>query len=238
MAYSSHISSKAISTSGGRGGGPGSKAPTMYGRVVDVILSLDDPRCTDASKVNGVYYRKLKIATNEEDIDRLEFAPQGNATNRQIPLVGEVVSLVTLPGSDTLQQPEKTQLYWRDIVNVWNHPHHNALPDTKQLEWQSNLLGGVPEKKDINPLQANPGDYLIEGRLGQSIRIGGYKGKNIDFIDAKILFPNELAINTNPLLLQYLTKSLYKSVGDILLFTSTPGILFIPNLNDETYLVI
>lgn len=182
MAYSSHISSKAISSSGGIGGSS-TKTPAMYGRVVSIILSFDDPRCTDASKINGVYFRRLKTATNEEDIDKLEFAPQGSATNRQLPLIGEVVTLVTLPGVDTLQNPEKTQLYWKDIVNAWNHPHINALPDTKQLEWQSNLLGGVPEQKNINPLQANPGDYLIEGRLGQSIRIGGYKGKNIDLID-------------------------------------------------------
>lgn len=182
MAYSSHISSKAISSSGGIGGSS-TKTPAMYGRVVSIILSFDDPRCTDASKINGVYFRRLKTATNEEDIDKLEFAPQGSATNRQLPLIGEVITLVTLPGVDTLQNPEKTQLYWKDIVNAWNHPHINALPDTKQLEWQSNLLGGVPEQKNINPLQANPGDYLIEGRLGQSIRIGGYKGKNIDLID-------------------------------------------------------
>jgi len=125
MAYSSHISSKAISSSGGIGGSS-TKTPAMYGRVVSIILSFDDPRCTDASKINGVYFRRLKTATNEEDIDKLEFAPQGSATNRQLPLIGEVITLVTLPGVDTLQNPEKTQLYWKDIVNAWNHPHINA----------------------------------------------------------------------------------------------------------------
>ena len=182
MAYSSHISSKAISSSGGRGGGSNPTIPAMYGRVIDIILSFDDPRCIDASYINGVYYRKLKIATDEEDIDKLLFAPQGSATNRQLPLIGEVVTLVSNPGVDTLQNPEGAQIYWKDIVNVWNHPHHNALPDTKQKEWRSKLLG-VPELRNTNPLQSNPGDFIIEGRLGQSIRVGGYKGKNIDLID-------------------------------------------------------
>lgn len=201
MAYTSHVSSRAISTSRG-GGGSNPTSPVMYGRVVDIILSFDDPRCTDASKVNGVYYRKLKVATDEENIEKLLFAPQGSATNRQLPLIGEIITLVSNPGVDTLQNPEGTQLYWKDVVNVWNHPHHNALPDTKQLEWQSKLLG-VPELRNTNPLQANPGDYLIEGRLGQSIRIGGYKGKNTDLIDD--------SNNGNPILIirngQIITKN-------------------------------
>jgi len=181
MAFDSHVSSVAL-TSNGRGNLSTPAAPIMYGRVIDIILSFDDPRCTDASKINGVYYRITTSATNEEDIDKLNFAFQGSATSRQLPLIGEIVTLSSNPGATSLHNPGVTQTYWTSIVSVWNHPHHNASPDTKQLEWKSNLLG-VPEQRNINPLQANSGDYLLEGRLGNTIRLGGYKGKNLDLID-------------------------------------------------------
>ncbi len=177
MAYSSHI--KASGVKGGKGGRGSSKSSTSvntYGRVVHVVLSLDDPYCLTPSMINGVYFRTPKVAANESDIRKFPFAYQGSAQNRTIPLVGEMVTLSTGADTNSLTNPGATKFYWKEVVNLWNHPHHNAAPDTLQSDWEENLLKGFPEQKDINPLIANPGDTLIEGRLGQSIRLGGSKG--------------------------------------------------------------
>ena len=179
MAYKSHFTAR---TGVNIGGGTSKVQPqVLYGRVVKVILDLSDPDCKDSSMLNGVFYRIPKNSADENTPDTLQFAKQGTSSIRVIPLEGELVEIISAPGQNSLGGKI---YYWNKIVNVWNHPHHNANPDTKQDNWEGNLLGGGKEESNINPLQANPGDTLIEGRLGQSIRFGGSKGKSTLGIDA------------------------------------------------------
>jgi hypothetical protein len=180
MAYTSHLRLNKAP----KGGVKSSAAdPSSYGRVVHVVLSTDDPKCKDASMVNGVFYRILKLGANEDTTEGLNFAYQGNTNIRTIPLEGEIVQLQSKPGIGAKGTPEVGTKYWVGVIPVWNHPYHNASPDTKQLEWRGSLLGGLEEQSTINPLQANPGDTILEGRLGQSIRLGGNKGSAPGIID-------------------------------------------------------
>lgn len=177
MAFKSHLNTSKLSKGAGRKGSSGNTSGVnQYGRVVHVVLSLDDPYCDNASMINGVYFRSPKVPANETDIRKFPFAYQGSAQNRTLPLNKEIVTLSTGADPGSIDNPGKTRTYWKEVVNVWNHPHHNAAPDTLQDNWQDDLLKGFPEQKTINPLIANPGDTLIEGRLGQSIRFGGSKG--------------------------------------------------------------
>lgn len=175
MASKSHFTpskgSSGSSTGGSGGGG-------QFGRVVSTILSLNDPNCKDPSMLNGVYYKAAKIAGDEGQVEGLQFAYQGSSTMRVIPMEGEMVQLESAPGANSIGTPGATVKYWTKVVNIWNSPHHNAAPDTKQDGWQDRLIGGAKEEATINPLQASPGDMLIEGRLGQSIRFGGNKGQS------------------------------------------------------------
>lgn len=167
-------------------GGSLKKKPTrefIYGRVLEVILSLDNPKCKDSSMLNGVFYRIPSKAADEGSTKGFNFAYQGDPSIRVIPMEGELVQIESKPASGEGGAPEKSSRYWTKIIPIWNHPHHNAAPDTNQAQWKNNLLAGIQEQLNINPLQANPGDVLFEGRLSQSIRFGGFKGiqsKNID----------------------------------------------------------
>jgi hypothetical protein len=176
MAFKSHLNSSIGKPSGGKGSSGNTSGVSQYGRVVHVILTLDDPYCENASMINGVYYRSPKVPADETDIRKFPFAYQGSAQNRTLPLPKEIVTLYNGADPGSIDNPGKTRVYWKEVVNVWNHPHHNAAPDTLQENWKDDLLKGFPEQKTINPLAANPGDTLIEGRLGQSIRFGGSKG--------------------------------------------------------------
>jgi hypothetical protein len=174
MAYTSHT---VHNTSAGIGGGGSSSTPsTSYGRVVHVVLTNDDQYCKNLSMVNGVYYRDIRTPIDEGDISKLPFAYAGNTTMKALPLSGEIVELQNLPGPETLTSPSKTRKYWTKVVNIWNHPHHNASPDTLQGNWKSSLLKGFEEKSHTNALAINPGDTVIEGRLSQTIRLGGAQG--------------------------------------------------------------
>jgi hypothetical protein len=178
MAYKSHFTARTGTNS--RGGG-NSQSQVSYGRVVKVILSPSDPDYKDPSMINGVFYRIPKNAADESTPNTLQFAKQGTASIRVIPMEGELVELISAPGTDGI---DGKVYYWNKIVNVWNHPHHNANPDIKQNNWEDNLLGGGQEQSTVSPLQANPGDTLLEGRLGQSIRFGGNKGTSTLGIDS------------------------------------------------------
>lgn len=179
MAYNTHFT---VPQKKGASSKNKSKSAGKYVRVVHVVTSLDDPKCNDASYLYGVYYRTPKVAANEDNTDGLSFAYQGNVSSRTIPMVGEMVEVTSYSGA---AGPAKggSAKYWVSILPLWNHPHHNAAPDTKQPEWQNNLLGGVKEQSTVNPLQANPGDTLFEGRLSQTIRLGGFKGSTGSLID-------------------------------------------------------
>lgn len=184
MAYRSHLTAR---VSAKTIGGGNAKRGVVYGRVIKTILSLTDPDCKDSSMLNGVFYRIPKQPGKESVDSGIEgvkpFAKQGNPSMRVIPMPGELVEILPAPG---VNSTAGNVMYWGSVVNIWNHPHHNAIPDTKQEDWSDNLIGGQVEKSTINPLQANPGDTLIEGRLGQSLRFGGYRGvqsKNIDSVN-------------------------------------------------------
>lgn len=183
MAYKSHLTARVGSKGAGGGGG----SLTVYGRVIKTILTLSDPDCKDSSMLNGVFYRIPRLPGDESKdtgiIGKSPFAKQGDASIRVIPMPGELVEILPAPG---MKATAGNVAYWGRVVNVWNHPHHNAIPDIQQENWEDRLLGGMIKTPTINPLQANPGDTLLEGRLGQSLRFGGYKGaqsKNIDSVN-------------------------------------------------------
>lgn len=170
MAHKSHFTAK---THTAKGKSTSNKAQTTFGRVVKVIYSLEDSDCKDSSMLNGIYFRLPKNPADETIPNKLQFARQGDASIRVLPMPGEMVEIHQAPGRNST---EGSIYYWIKVVNIWNTPHHNANPDIKQLDWEDALLGGSKESATINPLQANPGDTLIEGRLGQSIRFTGNQG--------------------------------------------------------------
>ena len=178
------------SRSGGGSSSGASKAPaTVYGRVVDVILDYFHPSYDDYGKsqsINGVFYRSLKSAQVESEDEDLKFAYCDNPNLIRVPLKGEVVSIISMPSEIRTSNPDALKTYWTDIVGIWNHPHHNAYPDTEQFEDQESEadLGKYFEETDkVNPLQLFPGDVTLAGRHGQTLRFAGTKYDSNEWID-------------------------------------------------------
>jgi len=162
----------------------GSSANRRFGRVVDVIIDTFHPKYEQYGKsqsLNGVLYRQLDRGTNEEEEEELLFAYCGNSKIKTLPLKGEIVKIETLPSETEISGPTATKTYWTEIVTLWNHPHHNAYPDTAKNE--ENDYGDDFEEMTIAPLQVFPGDFILEGRHGQSIRFNGTKYDTNELID-------------------------------------------------------
>lgn len=163
------------------------KEGTRYipARVKDVILDESHPEYElfgGPNAIGAVKYEVLAKDYTYEDTKVLAIAFPINNTIRQIPLINEVVLLTTAPDStiNSLKGSNKVT-YYTTIVGLWNHPNHNASPS--QNEDSLDLGDGVEESDKVNPLQPFPGDIMVEGRQGQSIRLSGFKSDKNTFTD-------------------------------------------------------
>ena len=121
---------------------------------------------------------------------------------KQYPLVNELVLVFELPNKEIGKNSTLSSFYYINPISIWNHPNLNAYPnelDTPQvqasqnksyqqiedgqvrrttdeevkIDYNSPLVGGsfVPSKT-IRPLISYAGDFILEGRFGNSIRFG------------------------------------------------------------------
>lgn len=176
---------------GGAGGGGNSP---LYGRVVDVILDSTHPRYKalgGSQALYGVFFQYLfsgevESSTNVPDVN---FAYCKQNSLRQIPIRNEIVQLeIGIAGAGIQDRKEENvnvyqeKMYWTSIVPVWNHPHLNIYPDVvRYQEGNSEIVSlgnDFLEDENVKPIQLSPGDVVLEGRHGQSLRFGGTKSSN------------------------------------------------------------
>ena len=153
-------------------------------RVLDVILDESHPEYDKYGRnkcIGGIKYAPVDRRIDTSDTTTLPVAYPLNASIRTLPLVNEIVLISHAPDEKVVVGIENsklgslnstsTQAYYSTIVSVWNHPHHNATPDAQDPK--QGLGNDFKELTTINPLAPYPGDILIEGRHGQSIRFSG-----------------------------------------------------------------
>ena len=182
-------------------------------KVVDVVLDMNFPNIEKIGgwdalgtilyiKVSEIvkdpeieYKRDLKTLISANNLARPLFANQ-----KYYPLKGEIVLLFSTTGRDIIKDTSET--YYLNNINIWNHPHHNALPNpdtyngtypasnndkTKNdyLKSSGGLVRQIKdgdseiplgeyfdEKLNTKPLLPFEGDHILEGRFGNSIRFG------------------------------------------------------------------
>jgi hypothetical protein len=145
-------------------------------RVKDVILDDTHPeyrKLGESNSIGAIKYALLDRDINTENTADLYVAYPISSTIRTLPLKNEIVFIIQAPNMD-ISNIKGTSMYtyYTTIVSLWNHPTHNKAPkDYGDRDLQDN--SGFPDIDNVNPLQPFPGDVLVEGRLGQSIRLGG-----------------------------------------------------------------
>lgn len=147
-------------------------------RVVDVILDDTHPEYEKYEKsksIGAIKYVPIDKEIKTDDPKTLPIAFPSSATIRTLPLVNEIVLLSKAPSEESVNSKSTNNTtYYTSIISVWNHPHHNAAPG-EDVEGGVELGKDFKEKDNVNPLQPFPGDILLEGRQGQSIRLSGAK---------------------------------------------------------------
>ena len=169
-------------------------------RVVDIILDKSHPdfeRLGGWNSIGTIKYREINEYVSEAIPSNLLSAYPLFANIKNYPLINEVVFIISLPTINSQSKTSNELKYYMTAVNVWNSIQHNALPesfnqvnnkdykdiingstnfsttDTNEL----NLGNTFVEKADMSPLLPFEGDFIIEGRFGNSIRFGSTVNK-------------------------------------------------------------
>lgn len=157
-------------------------------RVVDIILDESHPEWNKfggPSALGAVKYKVLGLSIDTEtleDVKALPIAFPQHSSIKNLPLKNEIILIQS--STDNLQASSRETFkisYYTTILSIWNHPHHNALPEKGVTE--VDLGKDIPELTTVNPKQPFPGDLLIESRLGTSLRFSGYKHSSNIFTD-------------------------------------------------------
>ena len=167
-------------------------------RVTDIIL---DGTTEIAKKYGGydavgtIFYTILENNTPLEEISTSNTARPIFSNIKHYPLKNEIVLILSSKDKSIYNSEGISTSYYFPPLNIWNHPHHNALPSVKGLKNSSteqdyqqtengiirqvtdegtdiNLGNYFSELLKIKPLLPYEGDYILEGRFGNSIRLG------------------------------------------------------------------
>ena len=116
---------------------------------------------------------------------------------KYFPLPGEIVLLMPLPSAPSPITNKTEENYYVSIINAWNSPQFNGLflDEDKSL-----LYNSFNEDSDFRGLQTFEGDYILEGRFGNSLRFGSTSKSGNEDLTPWSTNPSELANNPITLL--------------------------------------
>lgn len=164
-------------------------------RVISIVLDESHPRFVELGEWNALGTIEYEDVINPLPSPNPPTAKPLSGNTKNLPLVNEIVYLISLPDTSIEIISSNSIQYYIDIVSLWNHPHHNAfpttpneLPSTQQKDYVQTTGGNIrrvtdqsteiflgktfKERSNIHPLLPFEGDILYEGRWGNSIRVG------------------------------------------------------------------
>lgn len=159
-------------------------------RVIDIVLDNQHPKFNDYGGWNGIG----TVEVENINIDQLEKKTTLIATPllpyaKNYPLVNELVLLFKLPNRNLDKGNSSPSYYYLNPVNLWNHPHHNAMPGNTSLD-------DIPtsQQKDYQSIEAGSvrrvTDESTEINLNSPIaNIGSNGGQFIEKLNIHPLLP-------------------------------------------------
>ena len=166
-------------------------------RILDIILDINHPLAEENGgydAIGTVFYSLLEDTNQNKSSLTANKAYPLFSHLKYFPLINEIVLIIEANDKD-IYSIEKTQSsYYLPQINMWGHPHHNALPTSANQksnanDYEQTLGAGLvrkvedggtdidlgiyfKEQLNIKPLLPYEGDMILEGRFGNSIRFG------------------------------------------------------------------
>jgi len=169
-------------------------------RVKDIVLSPNHPRFNEVGGWSGlgtIFFDDVSNPGLKNSSSTQLFAKPYFSNSKFFPLINEIVAIISAldPIKGQESKIANKVFYYFPPVNSWNSSHHNAIPDASipnplssrksydevssgmknrsQNESDPIILGTTFKEKDnVTPLFPYEGDYILEGRWGNSIRFG------------------------------------------------------------------
>jgi len=131
-------------------------------------------------------------ALNDEQLIELSAALPLYPNQKYFPLPGEIVLLMDLPSAPSPITDKTEETYYVSTINAWNSPQFNGLFLNEDKDV---LYNSFNQNSDFRGLQTFDGDYLLEGRFGNSIRFGSTNRAGSQDLSPWSTNPNELENN-------------------------------------------
>lgn len=162
----------------------------MMGRlaqVLDVISDSDSPYYTGINDIGRIVFSF--VAKVQNSTPSKQKASPLLSFQTKLPLKNEQVLIFNNPSSEG-----DAIFYYIGPLNVTNTSLYNPVAKNQDIKVDGNLdLGkGINEEKlsKINKCCVAPGDYIVEGRFGNSIRMGN-SSNNININGSSLNTPYE-----------------------------------------------
>lgn len=127
------------------------------------------------STINRLFALKVRSCSTYFN-DSLYIARPSNINMKQIPLVGEFVLIYKTFNQESSTDRWREAWYYVSSIDIQSSINENMLPGlsngASQEEIDNTKPGKTFVKQSISPVQPYEGDFLIEGRFGNSIRFG------------------------------------------------------------------
>lgn len=160
------------------------------------VVSVDYTQKT-RDRLYTIYCKIMGSGASKSPSDVIQ-ARALHANIKQIPIIGEIVFVCLAPTPFRSGTTNEKEFYYTMPISVQSSVHHNGLAganivqldNRNQNDKISSAMFGIPskltdskvvkqtidptfpERKDLFPIQPFSGDLIIEGRWGQSIRLG------------------------------------------------------------------
>ena len=119
-------------------------------RVTDVILDESHPDFLNLGEWNSIGTIKYELINFlPEETSNTKIAKPLLANIKTFPLKNEIVFLIRLPDTDSLNNlTDNETYYYLTLISMWNHPHHNAFPNPL-----NNSIIPESQKKDYKSIE-------------------------------------------------------------------------------------
>ena len=141
----------------------------------DHTYQYDPPTEQSSGNTNSLFTIKVRAATSLYGNQVFNVRPS-NINLKQIPLVGEFVLIYKTFNEYTSKSMRREGWYYVTTIDVHSNINENLFPgltgNLTDTEIANIKPGKTFQSKVVSPLQPYEGDFLLEGRHGNSIRFG------------------------------------------------------------------
>ncbi len=176
----------------------------------------------DWSSLGCLFFDKIDNPNPNPSFETDNFARPLFPNMSAIPLKNEIIYVMAMPNSNIQTNVNDITYYYFQSINIWSSTHHNGIPnpidnqdtipESQRQDYQQTSTGNVrrvsdgsteielgdtfQERLDIRNLLPYEGDYIYQGRWGNTIRLGS------TVIDAPIPNPwSSVGENGDPIMI-------------------------------------